>query len=314
MKHTGLFACAALLMIPPESEAMKMSVFLQELAAGLIPSKDLREAIRGSGFVLSDITLLATVFRCAPDFAARIEYLKLLEEAFTGELKEYTARLIRTQQQMLEAFLAPVPGSIYELHIRELPYTNDETYLCGSFEAAVKLIELFKAEYGAEDDALLCCKIVKRRIFCAGEGEAFGEDYIADAELLDGGKIYSVAADGYSAQDCELDCPECKQPCIHGGEILYPCFIRDGDLVRYRQFGEAEHYGICFHGSAAPTDEYYIIPLDCEQVRCHDFEHAWYGHEHISCVYVERATEGSLPEEVRRDYLAYRAFLKENPF
>ena len=95
-----------------------MSDSLQNRIVNLIPSTDLRNAIKDNKYRLSDIALLSTVYHCAPNFASRIEHLQILEAAFTGEIKKYTARIIETQRQMLDAFLGRDANSIYELHIK----------------------------------------------------------------------------------------------------------------------------------------------------------------------------------------------------
>lgn len=290
-----------------------MSDSLYNRIIKLIHSKDLRNALQSKEYRLTDISLLATAYHCAPDFVSRIEYLQMLEAVFTGELKAYTARIIETQHQMLDVFLRNETGVAFELHIRQTPDAYDETYLCSSFDAAMKMIPLFYREYQCEENALSRYRVVKRRVFSAKEGEHFSEDYLGEVVLLPGGRIYSVEMDGFCAEDCDGLCYDCKRYCVRNLDIPYPCFTNHGDVVKYRQYNEMEQFGVVLQRDDSPTSECYIIPLDSEQIRYHDFQNAHYAHKHIPSVFVERIVADDLPAEMQKDYLAYSAFLKENP-
>lgn len=289
-----------------------MSDSLQNRIVNLIPSTDLRNAIKDNKYRLSDIALLSTVYHCAPNFASRIEHLQILEAAFTGEIKKYTARIIETQRQMLDAFLGRDANSIYELHIKETPDAADETYLCGSFDAAMKMIPLFYQEYDCAENASSQYRIVKRRIFRGSAGESFAEDYLGEVVLLPNGVIHSVDMDGFCAEDCDGLCFECDRYCIRGQEVPYPRFTSHGDTVKYRKHDNSTGFGIVLQWDKAPTYECYVIPLDSVQIRYHDFKNAHYAHEHIPSVWVERISPDSLSDEMRKDCLAYTAYLKEN--
>lgn len=289
-----------------------MSNSLHDRIVAMIPSKDLQNAIRTENYQLSALALLATVCNCAPDFSTGIEYLKQLEAAFSGELRAYTARIIKTRQQMLDAFLKADSGAVYELHIKDTPDAFDETYLCGSFEAAMKMIPLFYQEYGCSENEKSRYRIVKRRVFSAGEGEPFSEDYLGEAVLMPGGIIQSLDMRDFCAEDCDGLCMECERYCVRRQEILYPCFTNHGDSVKYRQHDGTEHIGVVLQWDDAPTNECYIIPIDDEHIRYRDFKNAHYGHIHIPAVFVERIPVEILPEKMQENYLAYAAFLKDN--
>ncbi len=289
-----------------------MSDSLQDCVVNLIPSNDLRNAIQEKEYILSDIALLATVYHCAPDFASRIEYLQMLEATFAGEIKAYTSRIIETQQQMLNAFLKDEFGVVYELHIKETPDAYDETYLCSSIDAAMKMIPLFYQEYDSKENASSRYHIVKRRVFSAKEGEEFSEDYLGDAVLLPDRVIYSVDVDGFCAEDCDGLCLDCERYCIHNLDIPFPCFTNHSDAVKYREYNGSAGFGVVLQWDDAPTNECYIIPLNCEQVRYHDFANAHYAHAHIPSVFVEKISPDSLSDDMRKNYLAYVAYLENN--
>ena len=290
---------------------MKLPDSLQDRIIELIPSKELQNAIKEKEYHLSEIALLATVYHCAPDFSSRIAHLRLLESAFTGQIKAYTARIIETQHQMLHAFLKNEPGAIYELHIKETPDSYDERYLCSSFDAAMKLIPMFYQEYNSKENPSSRYRIVKRRVFSAKVGETFSEDFLGDADLLPNGVIHSVNVDGFCPEDCDGLCLDCDRYCVRTQEIPYPCFTNHADAVKYRKYDGSSCFGIVLQWDDAPTNECYVIPLDSEQVRYRDYENAHCAHEHIPVYFVEKISPECLPDGMQQDYFAYAAYLNK---
>ena len=127
---------------------------LQSRIVSLIPSASLKNQIRLTNHRLSDADLLSTAYRYASDYDTRIELLQMLEQHFTGDLRDYTSKLIHVQRQMLEVFLEPEDNTVYELHIKDSPDAYDERYLCKSFDAAIRIIPLFFQEYDCEENSL----------------------------------------------------------------------------------------------------------------------------------------------------------------
>lgn len=288
-----------------------MSETLQDRVAKLIPSASLKNAIEKNGYHFTDIGLLKTVFFCAPDFDTRLDYLQQLESFFSGELKAYTARIMHTQRQMLDAFLRNESGAVYELHIRETPDAYDETYLCSSFEAAMEMIPLFYREYDCGETPSSRYQIVKRRVFSASAGQAFSEDYLGEAVIFPGGVLYSVEMEGFRAEDCDGHCLDCDRCCLQNYVVPYPCFTSNGDAVRFQKSDGAEGFGIVLQQDSAPSGDCYIIPLDSEAIRYHDFANLHNAHIHIPSPFVEVISAGCLPEKMREDYLACLADLND---
>ena len=169
-----------------------MTEILQNEIISLLPSESLKTQVRLSETRFSDDDLLAIAYQYAPDFDSRIEWLQRLEACFTGELREYTSRLIRGQQRMLESFTAPDENAVFELHIQETPDAYDERYICKSYDAALRMIPLFYREYEfARETAVTRYTIVKRRIL--SEKTGFTDDSLGEMELLPGLKVYSAA-------------------------------------------------------------------------------------------------------------------------
>lgn len=291
-----------------------MSDPVQDRIVTLIPSVTLKKAIAENDYRFSDIALLTTAFHCAPDFDSRIVHLRLLEQTFSGEIKAYTTKIIDTQYQMLRAFQKNEDGAVYELHIKDTPDAYDERYLCASYDAALKMISLFYKEYDCEESPLARYRIVKRRIYSGDDSEMFAEDYLGEAVMLSGRRLYSVDMNGFCAEDCDGLCIECNRYCVRSNEIPYPSFIHNGDAVKYRDHDGTERFGLNLQWNDIPTNECYIIPLDSEYMRYRDFKNVWYSHKHILAPFVDRISPDNLPDEMRENYLAYLLYLKENPY
>lgn len=292
-----------------------MAVTLQDQVVKLIPSKALQSAIEKDCFHCSDSTLLSIIFDYAPDFYSRIEYMKQALKSFTGEIKNYTERLIDIQYQMRDAFFQKTPGTVYELHIKKTPDAYDETYLCESFESAMEMIPLFFQEYECKECAETRYEIVKRHIFSGG-GEKFSEDDLGEAVFLPGGILHSVSMYMYEyrAEDCgeDHDCLHCNRPCVLCNQPLFPCFVSDREVVEYLEYGGEKSYGIVLLENNAQTSDYYIIPLDSERIRYHDFENTFYSHTHVASPLVEKSSPDKLPVKMRDDYFAYLEYLNSH--
>ena len=278
----------------------------------LIPSNCLKCAIKENQFPLSDITLLSTAYRCAPDYETRLKYLELLRDQFTGKIKEYADSLITSERNMLKGFYEDYPDAIFELHIKESPNSYDEKYLCASIESALKIIPMFYKEYECTENELSRYKIVKRRVFSGADNELFSEDWLGDAVFLPGNILYSVDAEEYRLNDnCSHDCLECDG-CLDCNAGEYPCFTKNGDAVEFIDLLDlSKHFGVVLQNDNDPVNELYIIPLDSERIRYHDFENVFYAHEHCYAPFVEKISPDQLPEKIRKDYFAFLQFIND---
>ena len=285
---------------------------LQSQITALIPSNSLKRQLSLSGFSLTDADLLTIAYRYAPDFDTRIDLLRRLAQCFSGELKAYTSRLVSVQQRMLESFLTRGDGEVYELHIKDTPDAYDERYLCRSFEEAMNFIPHFFREYDCEEKAVSRYTIVKRRILSAETG--FSEDALGELVLLPGGKIHSVTvfAFDHRAEECCGQCLACDRPCAHCHETLFPVFVRHGDAVKYYESSGKESFGIAFSLNDRPCSDCYVIPLDSEAVRHHDFANLHDAHQHIPAPLTERIKPEELPEDRKDDYQACLLYIMEN--
>ena len=284
---------------------------LQSRIVSLIPSTSLKNQIRLINHRLSDADLLSTAYRYAADYDTRVELLQMLEQQFTGDLRDYTSKLIHVQRQMLEVFLKPEDNTVYELHIKDTPDAYDERYLCKSFDAAIRIIPLFFQEYDCEENSLTRYTIVKRRVL--SEEADFSDDELGELVMLAGMRVYSVNmwSFDHQAEECAGQCLNCNSPCADCHETIFPQFIQHGDAVKFYDLSGKESYGIALAFNNLPCSEYYVIPLDSDAVRYHDFDNIHDAHQHIPAPLTERIEEAALPEEIRTDYKACLKYILE---
>ena len=282
-----------------------MSNSLQTQMVSLIPSKALRAKIVETGFHLPPLSLLNIAYYCSPDYASRIENLRLIEASISGKRKAYAARLAEMQGQMLEAFQEANPRAVYELHIMEEPHFMEEVHLCASWAAAKALIRRYYQEYECRETSLARYRIVKRRVFLGKEGEPFPGDFLGEAILLPGGVLYSVDVNGYCAEDCDGFCSECADKCVCNEDVPFPVCTKHLDAVTYLGPDCIRRYGVVLEGKAPNTGMRYIIPLDSEQIRYHNFENFSLAHKHIPTVLVDPISPEALPPQMKEDYEAF---------
>ena len=295
-------------------EVIAVTDMLRNKILSLLPSSTLKKQISLSDCRFSDTDLIAIVWKYAADYDERIALLQELEQCFSGELKEYTSKLVHAQRFMLDNFIKPDEAAVYELHIKTTPHAYDERYLCRSYDDALRTIPLFYQQYNDHETASTCYTIAKRRVMSGDM--TFSEDELGELVLLPGMKVDSVDLYDYShlAEGCgpEWDCSECNRLCVRCYDILFPLFVRHGDAVRVRYRDGEECFGIVFVFEDQPCSEYYVIPLDSNAVRYHDYINIYDAHRHVPAPLVEKISEEELPEKYKENYKACAQYVRKN--
>ena len=288
---------------------------LYDRILSLLPSADLREAIRRTGYRLPDGDLLVIAWRYAPDYDARIALLRELGEGMEEEYRAYVSQILDTQREMLDGFSRQEEGTVYELFIKETPDACDEGTLCRSYEEALRMIPLIYQEYPfCKEGEETRYRVVKRRILSDQTG--FLDDEMGQVRLLPEKKLYDV--DLYALnnrpEECEGGCVSCEFPCPDCHDVLFPTFVRHGEAVKYKRdpFLGGQAFGIVFDLGEDAAADCYVIPLTSDAVRYHDFENIHNAHQHIPAPLVERIEPSALPEKLRADYEACRQYLLEH--
>ena len=240
-------------------------------------------------------------------------------EEFSKNAPDNLANLARTyiefEKEKIKQFMDNNDGFAYELHIQEINGA-DERYLCSSYNACLKYIDLFYKHYFLAIKELSQHKIIKRKIF--SEGMAFEEDECAEC-LLDNQKRIISIDDYRESFDCELEneCSECNQICRNRCDKLkLPCFVNFCGIVRYTDYNRNQCYGVnlCYaNGECDGTcEELYIIPLHSEAIKSQKYEEAIYEHQHIEPALAEVVSIENLDDILRKNYVEYVEYLKMN--
>lgn len=282
----------------------------------LLPSQTLKEKIKECNYPFSEVDLLCMIIGYAPTFEKRLDLLTSFAQTASPENAGRTMEFVKWQKEIFRSFCEDSAGSIYELHVKYAPDGDGgERYICASYEAALKYIDLYYDEYsdvGAMETEKTRYKIVKRRIYTGDGEQGFCEDEKAVCWLGQNKTVLSVidstqfTPDG----DCDSDCGECTKLCNwRMEEILFPCFLHDRDVVTYTDDEGQVHFGVCFPNEDAPTDQYYIIPFDSNAIRYHAFSEDFNAHKHIRAPLVDVVPLSALDDKMREDYLAYMKYL-----
>jgi hypothetical protein len=296
----------------------------------LLPSKTLKDKIQETEYKFTETELIYIIYEFAKTFEERQNLLRRFAENASNEGAKNAIMLADWQNEIYKNFREDSEGYIYELRIREEEYC-EERFICSSYEAALKYIDLYYDEYkdiGVEETEKSRYHIVKRRIYSGKEDEGFSEDGCAEC-ILGAGKIIISVDDTRIIcnrhYEVENACEECGFLCpTKVDEILFPCFVKNGDIIKYtqtvyskndiqEQFGERHketHYGIALVNDSEPIDYIYTMPFDSDAVKHHKYDDMarLEGHDHIYAPLAEVISIDELDEKMREDYFAYMQY------
>ena len=287
---------------------------LQNLVIRIIKSNSLKVVIKKTNKIFKPIELVKIVFNYAESYDQRLNLLSLIKTNINdNSLKKYIAQLIEVQKEIHKMFIQNKENCVYELHIKERPDSYDERYLCDSYSSAVKMIDLFYEEYDNGENELSKYWIEKRKIFSSLD--KFDEDYVGNCKLNYKREIQEIDVDDVNsyANICDVVCSdECNNLCINNIDIEFPRFAEDLDIVEYSGYDGKKHYGVYLESMCDVKEEYYVVPLDCTEMKYYDFERDFYNHEHIEAPFVERVTIEDIPTNLQEIYKKYIEYLKTN--
>lgn len=287
---------------------------MQKDIVAILKSNTLKQEIERSMHVFSEAELLAVANCFARTYEERIQLFKMIEENASSGISGWARACIEWQKKMLALFKEPEENVVFELHINETPNSYDERYLCSTFETAVNSIQKFYGKYKCTETMAARYLIEKRRIMTGAPLEVFDEDCLGECCLLPGGVIQSVCVYdfGHEKPCCGL-CSDCKDRCADCYPVCFPRFLENKALVRYEKNDGSVRYGIHFAwNNKEPDDNIYIIPLDTDIMRYHNFGSAHDTHEHIDDPFVEKICADELPGFLKDNYKAYAKYLEKH--
>ncbi len=281
---------------------------MQDIAVSLLPSCALRSCIHETGYTFGERDILLILYRYAPNHAERMTLLARFADTASDEYATHARRLIAWDEERVARFVTPSADFVYELGIKDDPDTPEECILCPNFETAVAAIGRYYEAYAALDirpEACSSYRVRKRHLLTASS--LWPKQAVDECRLNVKGQILFVD-DSTSWLGCSEDrnCSDCNLFCPYD-DVLYPSFIRTGDVLRYTETydpGAAVKYGICPYGcdrENGPWESVYLYPLDSEAVRYADVSEdaLTQAHEHVPVPLCELIALDDLPREMR---------------
>lgn len=289
---------------------------MTELILRLLPSASLDRKIHQSNYTFSQPDLLRIIFHYAKEFDWRIELMERFAKEADYEVASYARKCIAWQKDLLARFKEIEVGEVYELTI-SCGGGWEEDFICSTFDAAMKMIDLYYDEYGdvgASETADTRYTLVKRRIYDGDPHRAYCEDQEAICILGPKKRVLTIEDFTSPAPDAECDgvCLHCEKLCLYDS-LLFPCFWKEQDVVRYTEPNGKVHYGICLQSEEYdPCEFVYVIPLDCEPMRYHAFAEVHRFHDHIAPPLLEVVSTEELDEQMWENCQAYVEYLIAN--
>ena len=301
----------------------------------LLPSKSLKNKIFEAGHTFTEAELVYIIYEYAKTLEQRKEMLRRFAESASAEIAKNARMLADRLDEIFEDFCNNSEGYVYELRTKEEEYC-EQRFICSSYQAAIKYIDLYYDEYaglGVEENEKTRYHIVKRRVYTGDDSEGFCEDHDAEC-ILGAGKVVISIDDTRPICNKSTEsekicvCTDCKLFCPSKfDEILFPCFVKDGDIIKYtelvypnelqEQFPARyteEHYGIAYADGEEAMDNIYTIPLDSPAIRKHRYDDISQleSHTHVLAPLAELVSIDELSDEMKEDYMVYMEYSKNN--
>lgn len=312
---------------------------LQETILTCLSSESLKRAIRERNLLFGYPDLLTIAYRYHRTFDELLRFLDLIAAQADEGTAEAAKRIAARQRWMMETFLAPCPGEVYELTVREKGgYTHRA--LCASFDTAKRLHQKFLDDYcgdNGEERAETSASVLKRRIAGSAEGmdcrqglndEAFYCNLTTDGVIAEfDDDEWNACPDGETkAEPEDEDCTACDLcgkicPGSYNRVVPFPLYLKSGDIVRYREGRETMTCVWLRTDSDAPDDNierYYVLHLNGKSMTeriWHDpetkYDVFFSAHYHPSAPETEKIEITELDEETRDIYEDFMRFYAE---
>ncbi|MCL2695232.1 MAG: hypothetical protein FWE69_02780 [Clostridiales bacterium] len=285
-------------------------------------SATLQNAIEETSFMVSDFDLLILAYKYAPDYNTRLELLRLIAADTEDEKTRAQAeRCIAFEKEKWEMFISAEDNCIFEAKIKDGPTSWEERYIARSFEGAIKKIKSFCAYYEVTFDEQSRFDIEKRKFTNETEIKNFEEDWHGAASYKGDFVLVDVMHDHMSeteslADDCDGKCLDCEQrPCFLNKPPVLPAFLKNMDIVRYKEHDGVTRYGIFFGDMRTDEadDRAYLVSLRCDafddrkfQTQEQFYERLFYLHDHIQFPQLDVIAAAELPDDLRENYNIFK--------
>ncbi|MDE7108325.1 MAG: ASCH domain-containing protein [Clostridiales bacterium] len=322
---------------------MTYKAFYNKVIA-MLPSGDLRAAVKASGHVFSETDLLKFIDGYAPSFGKKIELFDLAAEVFSDKKTKYHAKKLSEHcRKCYEYFASPSDEAVYVIQSHS-SLDNDgrdvETLVVKTFDDAIVTV----GALSRRDKKYLCegeqykYVIIKQPIICAStEHELRKKNELGRCEWNPKHGIVSISA-WRLKNEFGVDCNTCKRKhdCLQSHEVNYPPFLQPYDLVAYKsyqakpiafnKYGYPEKYtdiayGVLCCDMTRDDNNYssYVIELDSKCVKerradekTEDGDYKiYFDHHHPQYAELYKPNRSDVPDNIYADYLYAAEELKK---
>ena len=256
---------------------------MQKTIVKAIPSPELRREIELWNYRFSETDLLKIAYNCAPSFGRMIQLFELVSREAAKPAADYANQLIRWQYAVRDEFCRAADGAVFEI------ITDAGTE---SFKQLYEVRNRIRELSGQKQYV-----VIKRDTKTC---EELGTAVLRQDRLLAKVRAYSIECPADAKPGFSWECG-----------VRFPTHIANRALVRYTDKIGNEHFGVHVHGKAGLTEKLYVIPLDSDMMRLHDYEREFSDHEHIYPPFAFSADIAELNDRQKADYFAYLEYLDE---
>ncbi|MBR0230924.1 MAG: hypothetical protein IJQ53_01705 [Clostridia bacterium] len=289
----------------------------------LIPSKDLKEAIKRESTKFSDLDLIVIANECSPTLIKKHECWESI--ALTAD--DSTARSLRCciehENKAVTLFEKPTQGTVYHalIMLYDANYSKKVLYdeaICASLSAAKRFFCDVMNDTDAPDNSNYKFIINKEALRGSGveQGIRFSEfssGVIAEAEFNEEGEYVDITDfinkcpfPEESQEHCRSIsvCSGCTKTSYFDHEVDFPVFWKNRDIIKiagnqvYLDYDVPVKYGVAL---SACSDDSYIYTLFLVPDRKYAYELFDY-HQHVPAQIVELSSYEELDEIHKQAY------------
>ncbi len=312
---------------------MTYKAFYNKIIA-LLPSADLRAAVKNGNHVFSETDLLKFIDDYAPSFNKKIELFDLAAEVFSDkETKYHAKKLAEHCRKTYDYFATPSDDAVYVIQSRSSFDGGRcvETLVNKTLDDALVTLQTCarRDKRDMSEGEFYKYEIKKHSTVCVRK---YNDSYVAElCSCKWDPKLGIVSIDNWGMKnEFGVDCNTCKRKhvCLQSHEVKYPAFLQPYDLVAYKTDGftpiEYNKYGTAIrHTDIAygvlccdmTRDDNnissYVVCLDskCVKERRADektedgYHMIYFDHDHPQYAELYKPNRDEVPNSIYADYL-----------
>ena len=293
---------------------------MTERLIDLIPSRNMKEKIRQSGFKFTDMGLVKLAYELTLSFDERIKNLSDLFVCVTNENAIITIKeLLCAEKAKLNYFISQEDNIFYDVVVFERPKMDGEHYAFKTYADSktfiVNYVNACREKTYTNEDVNIKYEIHKRYFKTyATSNFDFYADVLACCEFGYGGVMKGISLFERELRKCNGVCHKCLQRCAETNlcdlVIKYPKHLKRYDLIKYINYYKEQRYGVFLYSHGAKDSTDYCISLDLDFFDGYDFNNYYDAHVHVDATEGELADINSLSEKHKKLYYALVAYIK----